>query len=99
MSYVKLCQIVYQGNPNSLGNPQTCYHLEDMHGNIQDSATLTYPVTFQVEVIDWVSQDEMNKLGNINNFYHELVTLNSIQVSIRQDIFNQLIIKYPTLII
>lgn len=102
MSYIKLCQIISQGNPDSNGKDQTVYYQEDCEGNNIINSILTYPITFQVEVIDWDSLDNFQKRIGVVQFNQENVTLNVLPASpdtIRKEIFNQLVVKYPSLVI
>ena len=100
MSYLKLCQLLCQGNPDEHGIPQTIYYLEDCDGNVLVNNP-TFPITLECEVIDWVSQDEFNKRGQAISFNSVNVTLNNAPVgsSIRQAVFDDLVATYPALVI
>lgn len=96
MSYLKLCQIINQ-------SPSEIFYQEDSYGAVIVDKIQSYPVTFEIEVIDWVDEEQYIINGNINNFYIESVVLNIPtnleSSSIRKFIFNELVNKYPNLII
>lgn len=100
MSYLKLCQVSYQGNPDSNGHPQIVYYEEDCNGNVLVNNP-TYPLTISCEVIDWGSSDNFSTRGAITSFAAVPITLSAAPGSgtIRQAIFNQLVGTYPTLVI
>lgn len=100
MSYVKLCGILYQNNPDSNGNAQTIIYQEDCNGNVIVN-NISYPITFECEVIDWESVDEFNVRGPRVSFVSASATLSSApgSGSVRQAVFSQLVGSYPTLVI
>lgn len=94
MNYIKLGQIASIVNDlKQLG----ASYLEDENGVIVNSKSLVFPLNVLVEVIDWVDQVEQQKHGKLNAFYSENLTIPDQSVSIRQSVFNQLIVKYPNL--
>jgi len=97
--YIKICQILNQGNPDANGKPQSIYYQEDANGNLLIGNIQGYPLVLEVEVIDWVSENDFTNRGKINAFHPEIVTINSPVANIRQEVYNQLISKYPNLVI
>ncbi len=86
MSYLKLCQL---SNDN---------YVQDCDGEIIIDNDILYPITLSCEVINWVDEDEFLKRGQIISFQAVDVTIeNESLLSIRQMVFNQLVVDYPLL--
>jgi|SRR6516164_1869230 hypothetical protein len=99
MSYLKLCQLSIQGNPDVKGRFQTVFYEENYKGQIITN-NVTYPATFQCEIIDWLNIVEFNKLGVSETVSVVPITLDIAPIgSVRQEIFNKLVVQYPTLVI
>ena len=101
MSYLKLCQIVSQGNPDSSGHPTSIFYQENCNGEVLVNTSPAFPITYQCEVINWDSQDSFNVHGPIITFESVPVTINNAPITgtIRQAIFAQLQATYPSLVI
>lgn len=100
MSYLKLCQLVNQGNPDENGHAQTVFYQEDCEGNVLVN-NASYPLVLQCEIIDWVSLDEYQKRGKTISFTAGEVTLSTKPKppkTIRQAVIDQLILTYPEII-
>lgn len=101
MSYLKLCQILNQGNPDERGRAKTVFYQEDSDGNVL-TKNPSYPLTLSCEVIDWESLYEYKKRGKAISFTSVEITLTSkpkSPKSIRQAVIDQLILTYPEIII
>lgn len=94
MSYLKICQIsnfdveVIKNNGN--------LYLEDIDGAVIINNP-TYPLTLSCEVIEWVSEEQLVSRGEINSFVSEIVVLESAPENIREEVYQQLKVKYPNL--
>ena len=86
MSYLKLCQI---SNDN---------YVETADGEVILDTIPNFPQDFQVEVIDWVSEDEFHNRGKIISFESENVGVQDDSKSIRESVYEILLVKYPNLI-
>lgn len=86
MSFIKLCQ---------LSNDS---YIEDCDKQILLAVNIQYPLRLDCEVIDWKSEDEFNKRGEINSFINEVVVIDEQPEEIREAVYQQLLIKYPELI-
>ena len=97
MSYIKLGQIadVILAQPQNIAGS---VYIEDENGIVVQSINPTFPLNVTVEVIDWVDQSEQQKHGKVNAFHVEAVTIPDQSVSIRQSVLNQLVSKYPSLV-
>lgn len=93
---IKLCQII-DNNVNPLQNGLK--YIEDENKNVLNNTNVSFPLQVSVEVITWASEDERLVHGKINEFNVEIVTVPDNSVSIRQSVFNQLVSKYPSLVI
>lgn len=98
-NYIKLCQILSQGEPDASGHPTKVFYQEDCNGNIL-VANQVYPLVLACEVIDWVSEADFHAHGKIVSFASVNVTLNESPalISIRQAVYEQLLGYYPTLV-
>lgn len=96
MSYIKLGQIA-DITSDTIPLIGTVY-IEDENGIIVQSINPVFPLQVTVEVIDWLDQSEQQKHGKINAFTAEIITIPDQSISIRQSVFNQLISKYPSLV-
>ena len=97
MSYVKLGQIadlIISTPKNIVGS----VYIEDENSNVIQSLNPVFPLQVTVEVISWSSQQDQLIHGKTDAFNVETVTVPDQSVSIRQSVFNQLVSKYPTLV-
>ncbi len=87
MSYLKLCQI-----SNDL-------YIEDCNGVVILENEIDYPLDLQCEIIDWVNEDEFLKRGKTISFQSVNISIDLSEslLSIREAVFNQLVIDYPLL--
>ena len=91
MTYIKMGQIIDSITSGTI-------YIEDENQNVIVSVSPTFPLSVSVEVIDWGTQASQQVHGSIISFNAEIVTVPDTSVSIRQSVFNQLISKYPTLV-
>lgn len=89
MSYIKIGQICDL-------NTRGLLYLEDNNKNIINNSNLQYPLELIVEVIDWESLEEEQKNGRATLHVEQVIINNS--ASIREEVLQQLINKYPTLV-
>lgn len=96
MSYIKLGQIadLINGTPNIVGS----IYIEDENQNIIQSLSPVFPLQVTVEVIDWGTIESQQVHGSIISFNAEIISIPDQSMSIRQSVFNQLVGKYPGLV-
>lgn len=75
------------------------FYLEDADKKVIVNNISAFPATLQVEVIDWISEEEFMKRGKVNAFHAESVILSEPVPNIREFVLQQLIVKYPELVI
>jgi hypothetical protein len=92
MGYLKLCQIYVSGENNNIP------YIEDCEGEVLILQSFTYPGTFFCEVIDWVSEDQYRKRGEVISASTQEVILNEDPGDIRNAIYLELKKVYPDII-
>ena len=85
MSYLKLCQLY------------NAEYIEDCNGNVLLNS-IVYPAILSCEVIDWESEEEYHKRGKANFFISESVHINEQPINVREEVFQQLLMKYEELV-
>lgn len=100
MSYLKLCQLVAQGELNEQDIPTVIYYQEDSEGNVLVNS-VSYPLSIECEVIEYGSEEDYNQRKDSIAFTSETIVLAEAPVgqSIREEIFEQLQIIYPALVV
>lgn len=98
--FLKLCQILYQGALDAEGRPTKVFYQEDADGNVIVNEPV-FPITFECEVINFVSEDAFKTRGAITAFESVNVTLAAAPGTgtVRQAIYEILKPTYPTLVI
>lgn len=92
MSYLKLCQIQHQSETE-------IYYQEDCMGQVLVSSSLSYPVTFVCEVINFESPSEFSKRGKASFANIVEVVVSTSPDNIRNEVFSKLALDYPELVI
>lgn len=95
MSYIKLGQIADINNENLVGS----VYIQDHKQNLIISNTPIFPLQVTVEVISWSSLEDYQNSGNRDAFNAEIIVIPDESIPIRQYVFNQLVSKYPSLVI
>lgn len=86
MSFLKLCQLSNET------------YIENSEGEVILALSISYPLQLACEVIDWESQEEYARRGKALSFVSEVVTINQQPESIREAVYQQLLLLYPELI-
>jgi len=91
MSYIKLGQIIDQSSKGMV-------YVEDQEQTVHVNVSPSFPLIVLAEVNTWESQAEQEKSGIRTSLVSETITVPDQSVSIRQSVLNQLIGKYPSLV-
>lgn len=92
MSFIKLSQIIDQSSSGLV-------YIENEDGIVLNSNNPVFPLQVLVEVVEWVDEAEQKKHDKIISFNSESISIPDQNISIRQSAFNQLVSKYPNLVI
>jgi hypothetical protein len=92
MTYIKIGQILDEITSGHI-------YLEDENQKILISNNPKFPLSVSVEVIDWGTEANQLISGPVISFNAEIMEIIDQSIPIRQSVFNQLISKYPTLVI
>ena len=90
MTYLKMCQIVNQSKTE-------VFYLETADGVVEYTCT-PFPTEYDVEVIEFASKEAFEKREACINFYAEHVVLPQIPTHVRDEVYAQLLTKYPALV-
>jgi hypothetical protein len=85
MSFLKLCQLSNET------------YIENSEGEVILAISITFPLQLACEVIDWESEEEYTKRGKALSFISESITINQQPDSIREAVYQQLLLSYPNL--
>ncbi len=96
MSYIKICQIA-DHNPNVLDS-EGVFYIETVDGAVLKNSVTEFPVQVSVEVIEFNDEAQFNIKGKAISFNVEIVTIPNLSLPIRQSVYNQLVGKYPSLV-
>lgn len=94
MGYVKMGQIQDTATAGA-------DYLEDQFGAVINNTSPSLPLDVNVEVLEWVDEYQWSISGALvsGGFHPETATVPNVSLSIRQYVFNQMVLIYPTLVI
>lgn len=76
-------------------------YLEDQYGFVINNNSPVLPLDVNVEVLDFVDEYQWSISGSLveGGFHPETATVPDASVSIRQHVYNQMVLLYPGLVI